>query len=467
MGMRCETQNYIPPAYLQHVVMCANHCGPAGTIVWVPRQDLGRHAVLPAAAHEQLLHEQLSQEQLLQEHGQQEQLLQDISQQQSQEWTDVRRIAAEQVLQSLHLEVPQPVKLMQKRLSELQERHRQEKDCHQTRVQQLHAELRLIQEMQQQLLAQAEGVMDHGLKQERGRLQPQQQQQQQQQQQWHATEPQLLAGTAAPLQQVKQSVWHPMPMQTAWVDCGMVPCQGSPQAYWCTHMGETASANALRGAQIDHSPPSHHSPAPPVCSEAQRPPPTMEGGRGCGGGDQQEPCRGDGCMASASSTPAPAERAVDTMKTQLQALQKEDPETIFVARRINKLGFTAADQLRSYFSMYGAVKTVYVPHTRVKSVRATYWRDRAASLCFVVMASAEATARLLAEGPEHLVGEVMVRVHTFRLHADPPTDAEACGLTGGGGAAAAAAGEARMARERSSSSRGSEFVGHPQRQSAQ
>jgi len=111
----------------------------------------------------------------------------------------------------------------------------------------------------------------------------------------------------------------------------------------------------------------------------------------------------------------------ETMKTQLQALQNEDPATVFIARRINKLGFSSAEQLRAFFRQYGPVNSVYVSHSRVKSVRPpgerrhseTHWRLRAAALGFVVMAEADATARILAQGPEHVVNGVTVRVQAF------------------------------------------------------
>lgn len=111
----------------------------------------------------------------------------------------------------------------------------------------------------------------------------------------------------------------------------------------------------------------------------------------------------------------------ETMKSQLQALSLEDPACVFIARRINKLGFASSSQLRLYFSRYGEVKSVHVSHSRVKSVRPTgerrcpnvQWRLRAAALGFVVMCSREAIHHILEDGPEHEVNSVMVRVHPF------------------------------------------------------
>lgn len=113
--------------------------------------------------------------------------------------------------------------------------------------------------------------------------------------------------------------------------------------------------------------------------------------------------------------------AAETMKSQLQALQRENPEAVFIARRINKLGHNSAEILQAHFQRFGPVKGVYVSHSRVKSLRSRgdrkppefQWRLRAAALGFVVMQHAEATAQILAEGPEHLVNGSLVRVNHF------------------------------------------------------
>lgn len=110
-----------------------------------------------------------------------------------------------------------------------------------------------------------------------------------------------------------------------------------------------------------------------------------------------------------------------TMKAQLQALHNEDPRCVFVVRRINKLGFESADTLREYFSQYGEVKVVHVSHSRVKSVAASgsvHWRMRAAALGFIVMAAADSTTRLLADGPEHPISGSRVRVNAFAASKD-------------------------------------------------
>lgn len=117
----------------------------------------------------------------------------------------------------------------------------------------------------------------------------------------------------------------------------------------------------------------------------------------------------------------------DTMKGQLQALQEEDPATVFIVRRINKLGFSSAQLLRKHFERYDHVKHVYVSHSRVKSVQSgdrrlqagARWRLRAAALGFVVMYSPEATARILSDGPEIDVAGCTVNVSGFYSQRGP------------------------------------------------
>jgi len=122
----------------------------------------------------------------------------------------------------------------------------------------------------------------------------------------------------------------------------------------------------------------------------------------------------------------------DTMKTQLQALQNENPDAVFITRRINKLGFNSAALLRSHFSAYGEVKAVYVAHSRVRSLITlgrrrlpqSRWHMRAAALGFVVMSQSEATATILSEGLEHDVNGVIVRVYPFTHRESHKAEAE-------------------------------------------
>lgn len=158
--------------------------------------------------------------------------------------------------------------------------------------------------------------------------------------------------------------------------------------------------------------------------------------------DLQAPPGLEGCFASSPwQLPAPAKGAKhskgkqpdirqhgDTMKFQLEALQLEDPAAVFIARGINKLGFSSVKTLKAHFSRYGQVKTIYAPPSRVKSMHrygegkqageaAAHWRLRAPPLAFIVMKTSEATDRILADGPEQNVNGTIVRLQTFQHHA--------------------------------------------------
>lgn len=122
-----------------------------------------------------------------------------------------------------------------------------------------------------------------------------------------------------------------------------------------------------------------------------------------------------------------------TMKEQLSALRLEDPAHVIVARRINKLGFSSADMLRTHFATYGKVKDVHVSHSRVKSFVSTghrrhgiseHQRLRAAGLGFVIMESAESVQEILAGGADHVVNGVTVNILQFKCHTEAECDEE-------------------------------------------
>mmetsp|Transcript_45907 Transcript_45907/g.109336 ORF Transcript_45907/g.109336 Transcript_45907/m.109336 type:complete len:232 (-) Transcript_45907:20-715(-) len=116
----------------------------------------------------------------------------------------------------------------------------------------------------------------------------------------------------------------------------------------------------------------------------------------------------------------------NTMRASLQALQTEDPTCVFIARRINKLGFESPTTLKTYFSKnYGEVKSVHVSHSMVKGNRSgdpvedgVHWRKRPAALGFVVMMDAETTQKILSDGPELTVEGVQVVVQAFQRHSE-------------------------------------------------
>jgi len=108
-----------------------------------------------------------------------------------------------------------------------------------------------------------------------------------------------------------------------------------------------------------------------------------------------------------------------TLSMSLQLLSKEDPDTLFIVRRINKLGFKAARKLKVHFSAYGQVLRVLVAHSTVKLGEAQQpgqqmqWRRRPSSLGFIHMAMNDSVRQVLALGSEHEVDGCMIRIQRF------------------------------------------------------
>jgi len=160
-----------------------------------------------------------------------------------------------------------------------------------------------------------------------------------------------------------------------------------------------------------------------------------------------------GAAHQGPQTPAPAQRApkregggtggrqVQTLSTSLQLLSKEDPECLFIVRRINKLGFKAARKLKQHFSAYGGVVRVLVAHSTVrqqvdKQSYALSSRQRPSSLGFVQMTSAEAVQKVLETGAEQEVDGSLIRVQKFeRQHSEEAAAAEEEAEKNGNGAA--------------------------------
>lgn len=106
----------------------------------------------------------------------------------------------------------------------------------------------------------------------------------------------------------------------------------------------------------------------------------------------------------------------DTLRSYLQQLQAEDPRCVFIVRRINKLGFRSKSALRAYYSQYGEVTRVLVPHSRVRPLVGpgdTQVRIRPGNLGLIVMRSPDSVSRILAEGPEQSVNGIGIQVNVF------------------------------------------------------
>jgi len=111
----------------------------------------------------------------------------------------------------------------------------------------------------------------------------------------------------------------------------------------------------------------------------------------------------------------PGVRKMQTLSASLQALADEDPDCLFVVRRINKLGFKAVRTLKRHFSAHGRVVKVLLAHSTVRqnSVSKSLTRRRPSSLGFVHMASSEGAQQILALGSEHEVSGILIRVQRF------------------------------------------------------
>jgi len=117
----------------------------------------------------------------------------------------------------------------------------------------------------------------------------------------------------------------------------------------------------------------------------------------------------------------------ETLSTSLQLLAGEDPECLFVVRRISKLGFKAGRRLKRHFAAYGSVVKVLVAHStsRQPGDMPGDARRRPSSLGFVHMASAKAARAILALGQEQEVEGVLIRLQRFeRLAQGDDFDAE-------------------------------------------
>lgn len=116
-----------------------------------------------------------------------------------------------------------------------------------------------------------------------------------------------------------------------------------------------------------------------------------------------------------SQAAQPADPRMQTLSSSLQLLADEDPDCLFIVRRINKLGFKAPKRLKRYFSSCGPVSQVLTAHSTVhaKGDPALYPRRRPSSLGFVHMATPEGARRALALGEEQTVDHCVISVQRF------------------------------------------------------
>jgi hypothetical protein len=118
----------------------------------------------------------------------------------------------------------------------------------------------------------------------------------------------------------------------------------------------------------------------------------------------------------------------DTLRSHLTEVSMEDPACIFIARRINKLGFRSREVLRQHYAQYGEVSRVLVAHSKVKPFRDAYGqlRTRPGGLGLIVMKTVADVLTILAVGEEHIVAGHQIRVQAFERPkaenmCNPPT----------------------------------------------
>lgn len=106
----------------------------------------------------------------------------------------------------------------------------------------------------------------------------------------------------------------------------------------------------------------------------------------------------------------------ERLQTVLQDMQGEDPRCVLVTRRINKLGFKSNAILRRYFSMYGPVRDVLVPHSKVRPLGddgTGALRRRPGNFGIVVMRHMESAQQVLGVGTDHVIEGVPITVLPF------------------------------------------------------
>merc|ERR1719487_514519 len=92
-----------------------------------------------------------------------------------------------------------------------------------------------------------------------------------------------------------------------------------------------------------------------------------------------------------------------SLRTVLSELRNEDPKRVFITRHIKELGFRAKDLLREYFSQFGEVSQVLIPHTKVKPGRNSGSRSRPGNFGLVQMALPAVVQQIFAVGSMHAI----------------------------------------------------------------
>lgn len=128
-------------------------------------------------------------------------------------------------------------------------------------------------------------------------------------------------------------------------------------------------------------------------------------------------------------------KQMQTLSSSLQQLVHQDPNTLFIVRRINKLGFKASKKLKQFFSSFGVVANVLCAHSTVRKSqwdpKTTYTHRRPSSLGFVQMSTAEAVLQILLN-ENYEVDGCPIKVQKFERKHGEEAAADALAAEGDG-----------------------------------
>jgi hypothetical protein len=107
-----------------------------------------------------------------------------------------------------------------------------------------------------------------------------------------------------------------------------------------------------------------------------------------------------------------------TLKSHLKEVSFENPACIFVARKIQTLGFHAHKKLREHYSQYGEVFRVLIANRKLKAIPDSHGRiglprTRPGSLGLIVMKSEASVQKIMACGEDQRVAGHVIRIEEF------------------------------------------------------
>jgi len=124
-----------------------------------------------------------------------------------------------------------------------------------------------------------------------------------------------------------------------------------------------------------------------------------------------------GSLEPSESSAAGGDRFLQkqTLGMYLSELQGEDPRCVFIARKVNAMGFRSQELLAAHYARYGEVSRVLVAHSKVKPFRSSGSkpRIRPGSLGFIVMKGSSSVEAILAAGNKQTVAGCEITLEPF------------------------------------------------------